>query len=184
MPSDVSLVAIRADERQRDLREKLPEIVRALQLKLGSMVGDPGTGYGYYPAASRRSSYSRTRVFAEEIDKVRDRLQADHLENSTLVLGTPTDPTFTKTILDAVIIADVHHEIEHPKVVLSRVKQALQPGDLLIVVDYLKTELRNQTRRDQAKEHNIAPAFVEHDLKDAGFSQAERRPRDPYLPRV
>ena len=50
MPSDVRVVSIRADEQQRDQREKLPEIVHALQLKPGSMVGDLGTGYGYYAA--------------------------------------------------------------------------------------------------------------------------------------
>ena len=54
----------------------------------------------------------------------------------------------------------------------SRVKQALNPGGHLIVVDYLKPELRNHLRRDQGREHNIAPAFVEHDLKDAGFTQS------------
>ena len=47
------------------------------------------------------------------------------------------------------IIADVYHEIEHPKVVLSRVMQALKPGGLLIVVDYLKAALRTNSRRDQ-----------------------------------
>jgi predicted methyltransferase len=185
MPSKVSLAAIRADEQQRDRREKLGEIVRALQLKPGSIVGDLGTGYGYYAARFSPVVGPAGRVFAEEIDaslldKVRERLQADHLENVTLVLGVPTDPKFPKSTLDAVIIADVYHEIEHPKAVLSSVKQAIKPGGLLMVVDYLKPELRNHSRRDQGKEHNIAPAFVEHDLKDAGFTPVERR--DPYCP--
>jgi len=185
MPSDVSLAAIRADEQQRDQREKLPEIVGALRLKPGSIVGDLGTGYGYYAARFSRVVGPAGRVFAEEIDaalldKVRERLQADRLENITLVLGTPVDPKFPKGALDAVIIADVYHEIERPKIVLAHVKQALKPGGLLIVVDYLKPELRNRTRRDQGKEHNIALEFVEHDLKDAGFTLVERR--DPYCP--
>jgi predicted methyltransferase len=185
MPSNVSLVAIRADEQQRDHREKLPEIIRALQLKPGSMVGDLGTGYGYYAARFSPAVGPSGRVFAEEIDasllaKVRERVEADHLENVTLVLGTPTDPKFPKASLDAVIIADVYHEIEHPEVVISRVKEALKPGGLLMIVDYLKPELRNNTRKQQGKEHHIAPAFVEHDLEAAGFTPVERR--DPYCP--
>jgi cyclopropane fatty-acyl-phospholipid synthase-like methyltransferase len=44
MPSGVSLAAIRADEQQRDKREKLLEIIGALHLGPGSTVGDLGTG--------------------------------------------------------------------------------------------------------------------------------------------
>jgi predicted methyltransferase len=183
MPSNISLAAIRADEQQRDQRERLPEIVRALQLRPGSVVGDLGTGYGYYSVRFSQVVGPTGRVFAEEIDaplldKVRERLQADHLENVTLVLGTPVDPRFPKSTLDSVIIADVYHEIEHPELVLSRVKEALKPSGLVIVVDYLKPALRYQPRADQTREHNIAPVFVEQDLKRAGFTVVERR--DPY----
>ena len=66
MPSRVSLAAIRADEQQRDKREKLPEIIRAVQLGPGSMVGDLGTGYGYYaarfsPVVRPKGAFSRER---------------------------------------------------------------------------------------------------------------------------
>ena len=185
MPADVSVAAIHADEEQRDRREKLSEIIRALQLRRGAMVGDLGTGYGYYASRFSPIVGNEGRVFAQEInapllEKVRERLHSDHLANVLLVLGSPTDPGFLKSSLDAVIIGDVYHEIEQPQIVLSRVKQALKPGGLLIIVDYLKPQLRDHSRKEQAKQHNIAPALVEKDLKNAGFTFVERR--DPYCP--
>jgi ubiquinone/menaquinone biosynthesis C-methylase UbiE len=185
MPANISLAAIRADEKERDQREKLAEISLALHLGPGSVVGDLGAGYGYYAVRFSPIVGPAGRVFAEEIDaplleKMRRRIQSDQLKNITLVLGTPDDPKFPESTLDAVIVSDVYHEIEKPGVVLSRVRQALKPGGLLIVVDYLKPELRDRTRSEQAKQHNIAPAFVELDLKQAGFTLVERR--DPYCP--
>jgi predicted methyltransferase len=183
MPANISLAAIRTDENERDRREKLPEIIRALHLKPGSAVGDLGTGYGYYAARFSPIVGAAGRVFAEEIDsplleKARERFKADHLENVSLVLGTPADSKFPESALDAVIIADVYHEIAQPSLVLSRLRQAIKPGGLLLIVDYLKPELRDQPRKDQAKQHNIAPAFVEKDLVAAGFTLVERR--EPY----
>ncbi len=185
MPSNVTLSAIRADEQQRDQREKLGEIIGALQLRPGSIVGDLGAGYGYYSVRFSPIVGPAGHIFAEEIDaplldRIRERLNADHLENVTLVLGAPADPKFPTSTLDAVIIADVYHEIEQPEAVLSCVKRALKPGGRLIVVEYLKPDLRRHQRSDQTKQHNIAPAFVEQDLKKAGFTIVERR--DPYCP--
>ena len=47
-----------------------------------------------------------------------------------------------------------------------------------MIVDYLKPELRGPARGDQAKQHNIEPAFVEKDLMEAGFTVVDRR--EPY----
>jgi predicted methyltransferase len=183
MPADISLSAIRKDERERDQREKLPEIVHALHLISGSTVGDLGTGYAYYAARFSPVVGPMGRVFAEEIDapliaKVRERLRADHINNVTPLLGTPADPGFPKSSLDAVLIADVYHEISEPATVLLHVGQALKPGGFVMIIDYLKPELRDRLRQDQVREHNIAPGFVEKDLKEAGFTIIERR--DPY----
>jgi predicted methyltransferase len=119
-------------------------------------------------------------VYAEEIDgplleKVRSRLEDEHLTNVALILGKPDAPGFPKSALDAVLIADVYHEIARPAAVLANVRESLKPGGLLIVIDYLKPEMKGRGRKAQAKDHNIEPEFVERDLKRAGFVIVERR---------
>jgi predicted methyltransferase len=185
MPANIPLKAILADERERDQREKIPDLVQALHLVPGSIVADLGTGYGYYAARFSRIVGPQGRVYAEEIDaplldKVRQRMNAEKLTNVEFRLGTPDDPKFPTGALDAVIISDVYHEVEHPALLLAAVRKALKPGGLLLVVDYLKPEMHGKPREDQVKVHNIAPEFLEADLKAAGFAIVDRR--DPYAP--
>ncbi len=185
MPSNISLAAIRTDEKERDQREKIPDLVKALGLKPGSVVGDLGTGYGYYAARFAKIVGPKGRVYAEEIDrplldKVRQRMKAEGVGNVEYLLGTPDDPGFPSGQLDAVIISDVYHEIEHPASVLAAVRRALKPGGLLLVVDYLKPEAGTKSRSEQVKDHNIGPGFVEEELAKAGFAVLERRA--PYCP--
>lgn len=183
VPANISLADIRADEKDRDQREKLPDIVQALKLASGSFVADLGTGYGYYAVRFSPVVGTTGRVFAEEIDgpligKLRSRLEEERLSNVTLILGKPDDPRLPASTLDAVLIADVYHEIARPAAVLARVREALKPSGLLMIIEYLKPEMTNRSRKAQAKEHNIAPEFVEGDLKRTGFVIVERR--DPF----
>ncbi len=175
MPANTTLKAILADEIERDKREKIPELVLAMGLKSGSTVGDLGTGYGYYAARFAKVVGPKGRIYAEEIDKpllnkVRQRMASQNITNVTLVLGAPDDPKFPTGTLDAIIIADVYHELDHPEAILNHVKQSLKPGGTVLIIDYLKPALLERSRTDQARDHNIAPRLVENDLKKSGFT--------------
>ena len=180
VPADVNLTAISADERERDSREKVAEVIRALRIQPGSVVADIGTGYGYYAVRLSPAVGPRGRVFAEEIDgplveKLRGRLAEEKIGNVTVLLGAPDDPRLPKVALDAVLLSDVYHEIERPAAVLARLKEALKPGGRLIIVDYLEPSMAGRPRAEQGKKHNIGPEYVERDLKMAGFTIVERR---------
>ena len=183
MPANISLKAILADEYERDKREMVDQLVLALGIKPGSTVGDLGTGAGYYAARFARVVGPKGRVYAEEIDKpllnkVRKRMESQKIRNVTLVLGTPDDPKFPPGTLDAVIIADVYHELDHPGAILKQLKTSLKPRGTVLIVDYLKQALLDKSRTEQAREHTIAPRLVENDLEKAGFLIDEAV--DPY----
>jgi predicted methyltransferase len=183
MPADVSIANLKADEQERDQREKLSEIIQALDLKPGSRIADIGTGYGYFAIRFAPTVGPTGLVFAEEIDKplvdkLRQRIKTTKQTNITVILGTPDDPKLPPNSLDAILMADVYHEIANPSEMLRNLRKTLKPGGRLLIEDYLKPELRNQSRQQQAKNHNISPEFVEQDLKESGFTVVERR--DPF----
>jgi predicted methyltransferase len=185
VPANIPDAAILADENDRDKRERLPEIIRLLAIKPGSVVADIGTGYGYYAVRFSPAVGPLGQVYAEEIDgalidKLRRRMESQKLTNMHLVLGSPDDPHLPGSRFDAVLLADVYHEVENPGAMLRQIKSALKPGGHLMIIEYLMPELRAATRDRQRKEHNIAPGFVEQDVKDAGFTVIERR--DPLGP--
>jgi predicted methyltransferase len=185
LPVDAPLAVIRADEQERDTRERLPEITEALGIKPGSVVADIGTGYGYYAVRFSLAVGPAGRIYAEEIDaplveKLRRRLEVEKLANIRPVLGKPDDPALPASLFDAVLIADVYHEVDSPATLLPRIKASLKPGGRLMVIEYLKPELRSEARDRQRSRHYIAPDFVEQDLKAAGFAVIDRR--DPLGP--
>jgi len=179
VPANVAPAAIRADENDRDTREKLPQIIEALAIGPGSVIADIGAGYGYYAVRFSPVVGRAGRVYAEEIDeplvqKLRTRIRAEKLKNVQAVLGTPDDPSLGESRFDAVLIADVYHEVDNPDGLLRHVKKALKPCGRLMIIEYLKPEMRSRTLAEQRKEHNIAPEFVEQDLKEAGFVVVQR----------
>ena len=52
---------------------------------------------------------------------------------------------------------------------------ALKPGGRLVVLDNMPLRTRNRPRRDQTKNHVIAPEVVEQELREFGFQIRERR---------
>lgn len=185
MPADVSPADILADETERDKREKLDEIAAALGIREGSVVADIGTGYGYYAVRFSRRVGPQGRVIAQEIDKpligkLRARIQSEGLANVEPVLGTPSDPGLERYRFDAILIADVYHEVDDPVRFLRRLRDSLKPEGRLMVIDYLKPEMQSKSRETQRKEHNLGPGFVEQDLREAGFVILGRK--DPLGP--
>ena len=108
LPADVTPAALHIDEKERDSRERLQEIIEALAIKQGSVVADVGTGYGYYAVRFSPVVGPSSRVYAEEIDdalvrRLRRRIQVEKLMNVQPVLGKPDDPGLPVSGLDAVL---------------------------------------------------------------------------------
>ncbi len=141
--------------------------------------------------SSRRSALDRGRrcasgrVYAQEIDerlvkKLGRRVRAEKLTDVEPLLGKPDAPGLPHGALDAVLLADVYHEVDNPSALLRGIRQSLKPEGRLVVIEYMKPELQAATRERQGKDHNIAPEFVERDLQEAGFAVTGRH--DPLGP--
>lgn len=86
-----------------------------------------------------------------------------------LSLGNPDDPHLLDNSIDAVLVPNTYHELDHPNVILKHLIKALKPGGRLVAVDYGPPSREGAARDAEAEHHEVAPNFVEADIRNGGF---------------
>lgn len=125
----------------RDEWQKPDQIMDTLRIAEGSSVAEIGAAGGWFTMHLARRVGPNGAVYAEDIqremiDGIARRAQREKLPWVTPILGTATDPRLPPG-LDAILIADVYHEVEDPVALLKNAAQSLKPQGLLGVVDFL-----------------------------------------------
>jgi predicted methyltransferase len=125
----------------RDEWQKPDQIMDTLRIAEGSSVAEIGAAGGWFTMHLARRVGPNGTVYAEDIqremiDGIARRAQREKLPWVTPVLGTATDPRLPAG-LDAILIADVYHEVEDPVALLKNAARSLKPQGLLGVVDFL-----------------------------------------------
>lgn len=111
----------------------------ALLIGEDSVVADLGAGGGWFTIRLARRAVNG-RVYAEDIQRemieaITRRVEREGLANVRPVLGTASDPALPEPV-DAVLIVDAYHEMEHPVVLLRHVAKSLKPAGRLGIVDF------------------------------------------------
>ena len=163
---------------KREIDLKMPEIIRALNLKDGSRIADIGAGDGYYDIPMSRAVGPGGRVCAEDISpsalkRLRQHLDENHLANVDVIEGVADDPKLPGS-LDAVLMVISYHEIEDHAKMLQHVSTALKPGGRFVVVDMTPHKTLTRPRADQVKNHVIAPDLAQSEIRQAGFEVVSR----------
>src|SRR5262245_56694711 len=125
----------------RDEWQKPDQIMDTLRVAEGSSVAEIGAAGGWFTMHLARRVGPNGAVYAEDIqremiDGIARRAQREKLPWVTPILGTATDPRLPGA-LDAILIADVYHEVEDPVALLRNAARSLKPQGLLGVVDFL-----------------------------------------------
>jgi SAM-dependent methyltransferase len=157
----------------------------ALGVGEASVVADLGAGSGWFtiPLAARVGPNGV--VYAEDIQRQMIASIAGRVERIGLrdrvktVLGTTDDPKLP-TLVDAVLIVDAYHEMEHPVVLLRNVAKSLKPprmeggiyvgGGRIGIVDFTK----DGGGPGPAMEERIDPERVIRDAQAAGLTLRSR----------
>ena len=163
----------------RDEWQRVPEILAALGVVEGQRVADVAAGQGYLTKPLARRVGKSGRVYAVEIGEeslraLRELVTRDSLSNVEVVAGTPTDPRLPETI-DGAVILNSYHELTDYAAMLDGIKRALRPGGLLVLVDNMHLPGQGAGRDEQVRRHAIDPAFVDAELRAAGFEIADRQ---------
>jgi predicted methyltransferase len=174
-PRDLGLL----EPPDREAWQKPEQVMDALQIAEDSTVADLGAGGGWFTIRLARRVLPHGTVYAEDVQRlmieaIQRRVQREGLTNVKPVLGEydnpfpcrqpPSDCVAADT-LDAVLIVDTFHEMEHPILVLRNVARTLKPGGLIGIIDYRQGE----GGPGPDPEERVAPGAIIEAAKAAGL---------------
>jgi ubiquinone/menaquinone biosynthesis C-methylase UbiE len=148
----------------RDERLQIQRVMDLLGIHAGSGVADIGAGSGWFTVRAAARVGPSGMVYAEDINPdateyIHKRAAKEKLGNVRAVLGTPADPRLPADSVDAVLMLKAYHEFEDPASLLAALTPALRPGAKVGIID----------RNGDGANHGLMPAFVEREMKQAGF---------------
>ena len=137
-PTDAWIALLERPERVNAL--KVDEIVQRLHLEPGQVVADIGAGPGIFSLALAKAVGATGRVYAEEvdqafIDRIDQKVQAQHVTNVEPVLGTFTDPKLPRDV-DLAFFHDVLHHIDDRIGFLRTLTPHVKPGGRIAIIEY------------------------------------------------
>ena len=87
------------------------------------------------------------------------------LDNVSVILGDYDNPKLPVNELDIVIIMDSYHEMKDYKKIMKHVYTSLKPGGKLVIMEKLKSRVKNGTRSEQTDAHSLSPKYVKKEMK-------------------
>jgi ubiquinone/menaquinone biosynthesis C-methylase UbiE len=150
-----------------DARDRLGEAERVMKLagvSGGMSVADIGAGEGYYTIRLARVVGPKGRVLAEDImpevrDALSERVERERLDNVSVKLGTPDDPTLPAQSFDRVFMVHMYHEVASPYAFLWHMREGVKPQGEVVVVDSDRP----------VKRHGIPPAQLRCEFAALGM---------------
>lgn len=166
----------------QDRGANIERLFEALELSKGKTVADIGSREGYFTIRMAPLVGNTGHVYAVDIDPdaledLHTNIEREGLTNITPVYSTPGNPMLPAAALDAVLIRNTYHEFTEPLNILRHIKRALKPGGRLVIAEPIADDLINQSRKTQARSHDISMNFVKADLAEAGFRVIEEMNR-------
>jgi ubiquinone/menaquinone biosynthesis C-methylase UbiE len=157
-----------SNERARDERREAVTVMDLADINPGMTVADIGSGAGYYTVRLAERVGKKGRVLAEDIDRdalarLGSRVEAEHLDNVSIKLGTEDDPKLPVGSFDRVFMVHMYHEVTEPYSFLWHLRPALKPGGAAIVVE---------TDRP-TNQHGIPPKQLFCEFDHVGFRLVE-----------
>ena len=126
----------------REAWQRPEDVMDWLNISENSVVADLGAGGGWFTVRLAYRVGPNGRVYAEDIqhqmiEAISRRVSREGLRNVTTILGAPTDPRLPEKV-DAVLIVDAYHEMEHPVVLLRNAAAKLKPNGRVGIVNFKK----------------------------------------------
>ncbi len=161
-------------------------VIETLNLHPGDTAAEVGCGDGFYTIPLARFLGPSGKVLAEDISdseliKLKEHLGKEGLQNVEVIKGDKDDPKLPANRLDAALIVNAYHEMTEHEAMLRHVLTALKPGGTFILMEGIWDSRQAQSRDEQIKHHQLAPAVARREVESAGFEIVELR--DPFIER-
>jgi SAM-dependent methyltransferase len=186
-PSVLAPAAFRLDAQTVEGREKWindrqppAQVMDAIGLKPGMVVGEVGAGRGRYTIHLAARVGPAGHVYANDIDKdglavIRERCRKDGLGNVETILGRVDDPLFPKASLDLVFMVYSYHHLARPVDMLKAIAPSLKPGATVVVIDPDPVKTPGETESEYTPREKIE--------REAGAAGFEIAAAETFLPR-
>lgn len=161
------------DDPERAAWQKPAELVAALSLTPGSTVADIGAGTGYFNPHLSTAVGPEGTVLAIDIeqtlvDHMTRRAEEEGTPNVVARLGAPDNPGLQPNEVELAMMVDVYHHISGRVAYFTALREGVEPGGRLVVVDFKEGELPVGPPPD----HRIPQAKVVAELTEAGWEEA------------
>lgn len=151
-------------------------LVRALDIRPGSVVGEIGAGDGELTVAMAKAVGDSGKVFSNEVNK--DRVKTIEqaaakagLQQVTVLEGHPTQTNFPAQCCDAIFMRNVYHHFGDPPAMNASLRDSLKPGGRLAIIDFTPPPGGEAApgKRGEDGHHGISAETLAAELKAAGF---------------
>ena len=165
---DAGLWASRFENPERDAWQWPDSVVAVLVDRPDLAVADIGSATGYFPVRFARACPTG-RVYGIDIEPemvyhLNDRARREGLGNLVSLLGAGDDPHLPASV-DLVFLCNTYHHLGHREDYFRRLRDVLNPGGRVAVVDY-------RSDSDRGPAHKLAPEEVEREMLAAGYRLA------------
>jgi predicted methyltransferase len=155
------------DDPKRDEWQKPHEVIQALKLNPDAVIGDIGSGTGYF-AVRFANMVPKGRVYGVDIEPdmvkyLAERAKREKRDNVIAIRGAPDDPKLPEKA-DLILMVDVFHHIEDRAAYFRRLRGSLKPGGRIAIIDF-----RLDSPDGPPKTARVAPERVIAELKAAGY---------------
>ena len=159
------------DRADRDETQQPEHVLDVMGVHAGQTVADIGCGSGYFSVHLARRVGATGRVLATDLQPemlalLDKKVHAAKLDNVTPILATDADAKLPRASLDIALFVDVYHELSHPLVTMTQVKDALREGGKVVLVEY-RAEDPNVAIKP---EHKMTLVQLKKELASEGFT--------------
>jgi SAM-dependent methyltransferase len=177
-----------SEKRINEERQPPDEVMDAIGLKPGMIIGEVGAGRGRYTVHLARRVGETGKVFANDIDEnaldfLRDRCRRNNIQNIEIILGEEEDPLLPETSLDMIFMVWVFHMVEKPVPLMKNMLPSLKPGAPLIILAPPDSEIDHEIEEMKGKLDPDRLTIRERIEKAAEESGFELVRTDGFLPK-
>jgi SAM-dependent methyltransferase len=161
--------SVESGERRLNERQPPLEIMDAIGLRPGMVVGEIGAGRGRMTMWLAQRVGLDGKVYANDIDEgaldaLRRRCEEDDVRNVEIVVGEVEDPLLPAGALDLVFLINVYHHAEDPVALLRNARASLAPEGRLAIVEC------DPGKTDWGEDHGcVAPQEMVRQLSGVGY---------------
>ena len=127
-------------------KNKPVEIIEHLNIYNGNVVGDIGSGGGFFTREFSREVGSKGQVYAidthqKSLDYIEDDIQKEGIENVQTILAKSEGIKLPENSVDLFFLRNVFHHISNQVEYLQNLKSPLKQDGRIAVIDYNKRKL-------------------------------------------